>query len=723
MTLRIYGSLAMQNQAAIQLFDAANGYSVQLKAPASLNTDSTFSLPAALGQNDQVLTTDANGQFSFAHLADTNIASNAAIALSKLAAVTVGRVIVSDQSGAVSASGITATELNSLSGVTSNVQAQIDAEKTKREEDDATTLASAKTYADNKVAALVNSAPEVLDTLKELADALNDDPNFATTIAGQIGSEATARADADSLEAAARQAADSQLSSDLSAETAARQAADSQEAQDRADAVSTEASARASGDQAVQANLDQEVSDRQAAVLSEAQARADADATLQGNIDAEAGTRGTADSALSGRIAVLEADPVTKSYVDTWGGDEANTRQNADDALSGRLDTVEGTGEGSIKKAVADLVASAPAVLDTLKELADALGSDPNFATSVAGQIGAETQARQDGDSSLHDEIVNETSRATGVESGLQTAIDAEASARVQAVSQEASARQGADSALSGRLDTLEGADTVTGSVAKAEKDAKAYADALVSSHKATADWLGGTSVTLAHNWNTKDVLVQVYDSSNGQTILTDVSRDANSVTCTSVSAASMWRVIAFNLGPASSSSPGSGGTETLLIDSPNVTQGGGVWRSSDLPWGQYARLFGITMPASGTLSKISLEARTYQGMVGNGTLSLAIKDAVAGSVLATSNGVDVTTLSPGAYAFVDFVFASPSVSLMAGQTYAIEAVFSGTQASVEITRNGSSPYFPGHSYREINTGETQVGYDGYATNAKVYTV
>ena len=35
--------------------------------------------------------------------------------------------------------------------------------------------------------ALVNSAPEVLNTLDELAQALGNDPNFATTIANQIG--------------------------------------------------------------------------------------------------------------------------------------------------------------------------------------------------------------------------------------------------------------------------------------------------------------------------------------------------------------------------------------------------------------------------------------------------------------------------------------------------------------------------------------------------------
>lgn len=40
-----------------------------------------------------------------------------------------------------------------------------------------------------KVSALVNQAPETMDTLDELAAALGDDPNFATTVASQIGAK------------------------------------------------------------------------------------------------------------------------------------------------------------------------------------------------------------------------------------------------------------------------------------------------------------------------------------------------------------------------------------------------------------------------------------------------------------------------------------------------------------------------------------------------------
>ena len=46
-----------------------------------------------------------------------------------------------------------------------------------------------ETYVDNKVAGLVDSAPAALDTLNELAAALGDDPNFATTVATQIGTK------------------------------------------------------------------------------------------------------------------------------------------------------------------------------------------------------------------------------------------------------------------------------------------------------------------------------------------------------------------------------------------------------------------------------------------------------------------------------------------------------------------------------------------------------
>ena len=46
-----------------------------------------------------------------------------------------------------------------------------------------------KEYVDTKVANLVNSAPEALDTLYELAHAINNDPEYAVTMASAVGSK------------------------------------------------------------------------------------------------------------------------------------------------------------------------------------------------------------------------------------------------------------------------------------------------------------------------------------------------------------------------------------------------------------------------------------------------------------------------------------------------------------------------------------------------------
>lgn len=72
------------------------------------------------------------------------------------------------------------------------LQAAIDAKETPAGAQAKATLAetNAKTYADTKVAGLVSSAPAALDTLNELATALGNDPNFATSIATSIGLKA-----------------------------------------------------------------------------------------------------------------------------------------------------------------------------------------------------------------------------------------------------------------------------------------------------------------------------------------------------------------------------------------------------------------------------------------------------------------------------------------------------------------------------------------------------
>jgi hypothetical protein len=92
-----------------------------------------------------------------------------------------------------------------------------------------------------------------------------------------------------------------------------------------------------------------------------------------------------------------------QSYADTA---ESDANSYTDD-LIGDV-TVDGTGGNTvtdrIASAVADLVDSSPAALDTLNELAAALGDDPDFATTVATDIGTKVSKAGDtmtGDLSL----------------------------------------------------------------------------------------------------------------------------------------------------------------------------------------------------------------------------------------------------------------------------------------------------------------------------------
>jgi len=175
---------------------------------------------------------------------------------------------------------------------------------------DAATLASANTYTDGQVAALVDSSPALLDTLNELAAAIGDDENFAATVASDIAtakaavelslsdheaanvvsfaaastdradirtemaaadvvvSAAFAAADAAALAASIaaaateqtlRIAAEDALAVSIADEIANRVAGDQAEATARVAAVSAEETARIAGDNALTASLNSEV--------------------------------------------------------------------------------------------------------------------------------------------------------------------------------------------------------------------------------------------------------------------------------------------------------------------------------------------------------------------------------------------------------------------------------------------------------------------------------
>ncbi len=82
-----------------------------------------------------------------------------------------------------------AAELNYSDGVTSNIQTQLDAKQdtltfnaVSSNNTNPSTSAQIKTYVDGEVSNLIDSAPAALDTLNELAAALGDDANYASTV-------------------------------------------------------------------------------------------------------------------------------------------------------------------------------------------------------------------------------------------------------------------------------------------------------------------------------------------------------------------------------------------------------------------------------------------------------------------------------------------------------------------------------------------------------------
>lgn len=103
------GAVRLANSNAVAWRDSANATDLLL------NLSGTDKLQFA---SNELLTS------AYSSIVNANISASAAIALSKLAAVTASRSLVSDASGFVSASSVTSTELGYLSGVTSAIQTQ-----------------------------------------------------------------------------------------------------------------------------------------------------------------------------------------------------------------------------------------------------------------------------------------------------------------------------------------------------------------------------------------------------------------------------------------------------------------------------------------------------------------------------------------------------------------------------------------------------------------------
>lgn len=232
------------------------------------------------------------------------------------------------------------------------LQANIDAEEAARIAGDSSTLSSANSYTDTKIAALVDAAPELLDTLNELAAALGDDPNFATSIASSVAAVQTA-VDAEETRALAAEAAlqaeidavEVSLAAEVTRATAAESALQSE--------IDAEELARATADTALQAEVDAVESALAQELLDRASGDATTLASANSYTDTEVGAEETralaAEAALAADITseetrALAAEAALQAEVDAVEvalAAETSAREAADTALDGRVDALE----------------------------------------------------------------------------------------------------------------------------------------------------------------------------------------------------------------------------------------------------------------------------------------------------------------------------------------------------------------------------------------------
>lgn len=281
-----------------------------------------------------------------------------------------------------------------------------------------------ETYVNEKVADIVDSAPETLDTLNELATALNNNENFANEVLEQIGTKVPST----------RKINNKSLASDITLTAADVGALPANTAIPSIEGLATEKyvndeviKAKEHTDTAI-ANLVGSAPDK-LDTLNELAAALNNNANFANEVLNQIGTkvpqtRTINGKPLTGDIILNAADvgAVTESYVnDAVSNIKIPTINYPVTSVNGKtgavvlsaadvgalpsttkIPSIEGLAtetyvnnkvaglatENYVNNKVAGIVNSAPETLDTLNELASALGNDPNFATTISNQIG-----------------------------------------------------------------------------------------------------------------------------------------------------------------------------------------------------------------------------------------------------------------------------------------------------------------------------------------------
>lgn len=327
---------------------------------------------------------------------------------------------------------------------------------------------------------IIGSAPEVLDTLEEIARALGDDPNFASTITKKLA----AITEKVNQEIEDRTAADSALQVNIDKEVVERKEADAALKEELKEYVDNSAATGDTALQVVKDNLAKEIQDRK-----------DADAILQANIDKETVDRKDADKTHTDNIAAL-----TQRVSDLASSmqDAINTVKNELTAQVNANTTAIATNQANITKNSEAITAMNKTIADNYKEVKDMVNEeivdrtngDSNLSsridtTNIA--LGTETAERKAADQILQVNLDKEVGDRKSADTALETKIEGQISnlsqqtsseiTRVEGkVTQEVKDREAADKTLSDRIDSLETGSTAGLNEVKAKVEANTVA-------------------------------------------------------------------------------------------------------------------------------------------------------------------------------------------------------------------------------------------------------
>lgn len=327
---------------------------------------------------------------------------------------------------------------------------------------------------------IIGSAPEVLDTLKEIADALGNDPNFAATITRKLA----AITEQVNQEIEDRIAGDEANSAEVAAEVQARKDADTALETKLKEYVDNKSTTGDAALGVVRDNLNKEIQDRK-----------DADATIQANLDKEIAERKTADEAYTQSLANVNQ---RISDLALSMQESINTLRNELTEQVNANTTAIATNQHNIERNSEAITNLTKTVGDNYKEVKDMINEEivdrTNADSALSSRIdtlnidlNTESVERKAADQVLQVNLDKEAADRTAADKALSTeftakldnakqALESEVASLNTKLEQEKENRIAGDNALGVRIDSLEAGNTDAMNELKAKVNANTTA-------------------------------------------------------------------------------------------------------------------------------------------------------------------------------------------------------------------------------------------------------